>query len=387
MRANNRLDLTRLTAVRLVCCALALSAALLAGSAQAADPGPQFARRSFFYVGGSYVGEPGKQVMHGQMYVEKLEPAERRQPLPLLLFHGAGQTATNWMGTPDGRPGWADYFLAQGYVVYMVDQPARGRSAWHSVADGALASFSAMTIERLFTTPETMGSWPQAKLHNQWPGPGRMGDPAFDAFYATQVPYLASNAETQTLVQAAGALLLDRVGPAIVLTHSQAGAFGWLLADARPDLVRAIVAVEPLGPPFQDAVLGDARARAWGLTDIRLIYDPPATSPPELRAVQQEQPDAPDLSRCWQQGEPARRLANLVRVPVLVAITEASYHAVYDHCTARYLAQAGVPVTTLRLEDRGIHGNGHMVMVEKNNWDVARILDGWMRQAVGGPPH
>ena len=62
------------------------------------------------------------------MYVEVLTPRRPRSRYPLVLIHGAAQTATNWMGTPDGRPGWADYFVGQGYTVYMVDQPARGRS-------------------------------------------------------------------------------------------------------------------------------------------------------------------------------------------------------------------------------------------------------------------
>ena len=89
------------------------------------------AQRGYFYVGGKYTGEPGKEIMQGQTYVEVLAPKDVRQPYPLVLIHGAAQTATNWMGTPDGRKGWAEYFVEQGYVVYMIDQPMRGRSAWH----------------------------------------------------------------------------------------------------------------------------------------------------------------------------------------------------------------------------------------------------------------
>ena len=89
----------------------------------------RIARRDFFYVGGEYAGPPGESVMHGQIYVEKLTPRDPRRPYPLVMIHGAGQTATNWLGTPDGRPGWAEYFAGEGYTVYLVDQPARGRSA------------------------------------------------------------------------------------------------------------------------------------------------------------------------------------------------------------------------------------------------------------------
>jgi len=65
------------------------------------------AQRGYFYVGGQYVGEPGKEIMQGQTYVEVLAPKDVRRPYPLVLIHGAAQTATNWMGTPDGRKGWA----------------------------------------------------------------------------------------------------------------------------------------------------------------------------------------------------------------------------------------------------------------------------------------
>ena len=340
------------------------------------------AGRGYFYVGGNYVGDPGKRVMHGQMYVEVLTPRQPRHPFPIVLIHGAAQTATNWMGTPDGRPGWADFFVGQGYTVYMIDQPARGRSAWQPDVDGKLTAFPAERIEQLFTAPETFGNWPQAKKHTQWPGGGRVGDPVFDAFYATQVQYLADNAETQRLNQAAGAALLDRIGPAIVLTHSQSGPFGWLIADARPNLVKAIVAVEPSGPPFEDAVLREGPARAWGVSDIPITYDPPVADPSEIKITQQETPDEPDLVRCRVQQTPARRLANLTHAPVLLVTAEASYHSVYDHCTVKYLSQAGVNVTAMRLADHGVHGNGHMVMIEKNNLQIAALLADWLSHAV-----
>ncbi|MEJ1977205.1 MAG: hypothetical protein WDN49_14950 [Acetobacteraceae bacterium] len=73
---------------------------------------------------------------------------------------------------------------------------------------------------------------------------------------------------------------------------------------------------------------------------------------------------------------------HLVGIPVLVATSEASYHAVYDHCTARYLTQAGVANDFVRLPDQGIHGNAHMMMLEKNNLEIAAFLDKWMAEHV-----
>ncbi|OAS24456.1 hypothetical protein A5481_13600 [Methylobacterium platani] len=338
--------------------------------------------RSVFFVGGHYVGAQDAQVMDGAMYVERIAPARPTHPLPLVFFHGAGQTATNWLTTPDGRRGWADEFARLGYVVYLVDQPARGRSAYHPGLDGPLRAFTAPALESTFTATESLGTWPRAKAHTQWPGTGerrgRRGDPVFDAFYASQVEYLASNADTQRLVQAAGAALLDRIGPAILVTHSQAGPFGWLLADARPALVRAIVALEPSGPPFEEAIRSTGPARAWGLADIPLTYDPPAAQAADLRTAREERAEGPDLVPCRLQAAPARRLPRLAGIPVAVVTSESSYHAGYDHCTVAYLKQAGVDVTFKRLEDEGIRGNGHMMMMELNNLDITRSIDRWL---------
>jgi len=158
------------------------------------------------------------------MYVEYVVPAERKRPYPIVFMHGDQQTSTNWTMTPDGRPGWIDFFVKQGYAVYFVDQPERGRLTWHPKIDGPL---------RMFTAPEAFNLWLQAKLHTQRPGEGalkgRKGDPAFDAFYATQVESLAPEAETKERNRAAGAALLDRIGPAILVTHSQGGLIGWVI--------------------------------------------------------------------------------------------------------------------------------------------------------------
>ena len=162
---------------RVLARAVVLAASMITARAQHTT-----STREFFYVGGKYTND----VMAGQMYVEALRPARVTRKYPLVFFHGASQTATNWIGTPDGRPGWADYFLSQGYLVYLVDQPARGRSAWHPTINGPLQILSVTDVERRFTASEAGGNWPQAKKHTQWPGDspnrGRRGDPVFDAF-------------------------------------------------------------------------------------------------------------------------------------------------------------------------------------------------------------
>jgi pimeloyl-ACP methyl ester carboxylesterase len=187
----------------------------------------------------------------------------------------------------------------------------------------------------------------------------------------------------QELNRDAGSALLDKIGPAILLTHSQSGTFGWLIADARPKLVKAIVAMEPSGPPayelvnkgaptwFEDGAL----SKPYGLTSPPLAYDPPLQQGEKLKFVKRDKADAKDLAVCWQQAAPARKLINLEKIPVLVMQTEASYHAPFDYCTVNYLRQAGVDKTTyIHLADIGIHGNGHMMMIEKNNLDIAAAI-------------
>ena len=89
------------------------------------------ASRDYFYVGGKYVkADPPANgtIMVGQIYVEHLQPCEVRQKYPLVLWHGAAQTGTNWLNTPDGRKGWASYFLEQGYELVCITPsgPDRG---------------------------------------------------------------------------------------------------------------------------------------------------------------------------------------------------------------------------------------------------------------------
>lgn len=342
-------------------------------------------REGYFFVGGRYVDTPAGPLMERQMYVEFRLPAQVKQPYPIVMVHGAAQTGTNFTGTPDGRKGWAEYFVEQGYAVYVVDQPARGRSAYRETL-APVTRFSAAQLERRFTAHEKFNLWPQAKLHSQWPGEGpgkgQRGDPVFDQFYASQVQYIGANAVAEQLNRDAVAALLDKIGPAIVMTHSQSGAFGWVTADARPKLVKAIIAAEPSGPPFFNTVFGDVPARPWGITETPMTYDPPVSDPSQLVVVQQAAADGPNLARCKLQDEPARRLATLQGIPILILVTESSYHAVYDHCTSKYLTQAGVPNTFVRLEDVGLRGNGHMLMIEKNNLEIADFIAQWTAKNV-----
>jgi hypothetical protein len=153
----------------------------------------------------------------------------------------------------------------------------------------------------------------------------------------------------------------------------------WLIADARPDLVMAILSVEPTGPPFEDVIFANnTPARAYGLTDIPITYDPPVSNPKTELGRQTILAPSYDQLSCVIQADPPRTLANLVNIPVLVVTTESSFHAQYDWCNVQYLQQAGVNATHLELGAIGIHGNGHLVFLEKNSNEVAGVLLQWL---------
>jgi pimeloyl-ACP methyl ester carboxylesterase len=372
--------------------AIVLLAASLAGAGAqelfSADNPLEIADQGVFIIPGQYIKVENRTIMAGQMYVQYQIPRHRTRPYPVVFIPGGGQTAWNFLTTPDGRRGWADDFVAHGYAVYVVDQPGRGRSGFFAEAYGDTRKQSVNEVKS--RTTEMRNLWPQAELFTQWPGPGTDGDPAFDAFFASRVEGIRNEELAERLNRAAGAKLLERIGPAILLTHSQSGLFAWAIADQRPDLVQGILSIEPNGPPIRnveengppDYFADGPVVRAWGITAGPMTYDPPITSPAELKLARQEKSDGPDLVRCFVQAEPARKLPRLSGIPILMVMGEASRHAPYDHCTSKWLDQAGVKHSFVRLADHGIHGNGHEMMLEKNNLDISGLLRRWEQENV-----
>ena len=207
-----------------------------------------------------------------------------------------------------------------------------------------------------------------------------MGDPTYDAFYSSTVQFLSNDTEAQYKMQAAGSALLDKIGNAILVTHSQGGLYGWTIADARPNRVKAIIAIEPTGPQFRDAVFGTKPNRAWGLTDIPMTYEPPVLNATDLVTEEMPSPAPQVLVSCLLQKEPAKKWKNFSKIPILVVTSEAGYHSQYDHCSWMFLKQVGCEkVEFMRLERMGVRGNSHMMFMEKNNLRVAEKLIDWLR--------
>src|SRR5207248_9858834 len=71
------------------------------------------------------------QITIGQMYVSFQIPATKKAGMPpVIMVHGSSHTAACLESTPDGREGWAPYFVRNGISTYIVDQAGRGRSGF-----------------------------------------------------------------------------------------------------------------------------------------------------------------------------------------------------------------------------------------------------------------
>jgi len=350
-------------------------------------------RQGHFYVGGKWVGEPGKETMDGAMYVEVWVPKDIRHPYPIVFVTGGGgQGPYSLMQTPDGRPGWAYDFVNQGYTVYMMDYPGTGRSAYVPGVDGTVTPpRSGPLMEEVWSgglppvTPQS--SWPQAKKYTQWPSDapnkGKIGDPVFDYFAKTELQSVANPNNAQNIADTV-VQLLDLIGqPVVLMVNSGVASSGWVVADARPKLVKGSLAAEPVAPPVENAERGSTGpGRLWGVTSLPIHYDPPIKDPSELRPVREEKADGPDLIPCWIQQEPAHKLVNVQGIPVLEVSGEASYHRPYSHCVAKWLNQAGVKATYVRLEDVGLPGNGHQMMSEMNSAGISKFFMSWLDKNV-----
>ena len=112
----------------------------------------------------------------------------------------------------------------------------------------------------------------------------------FDDFAKSQVQFLAGGRQ-ETLTRDANIALLDAINtPVILLTHSQGGAFGWLIADARPKLVKAIMTLEPAAPPIRGVdnaklAYNQGGGLSWGVANNPIAYDPPIANASELKTT------------------------------------------------------------------------------------------------------
>jgi pimeloyl-ACP methyl ester carboxylesterase len=170
---------------------------------------------------------------------------------------------------------------------------------------------------------------------------------------------MADLAQSQELDGDRLARLLDLTGPAVLVSHSAGAPGGWLAANKRPELVRAIVSVEPMGPPFAEFPgLGPI---PYGLTYAALHTEPPLDSPSEL----QENPSGYSVP-------------GLTGTPIQVVTGGASPTAPGGPDTVKFLAALGAEAELMHLPDRGIEGNGHGLIFEMNSSETAKLVISWI---------
>jgi hypothetical protein len=151
--------------------------------------------------------------------------------------------------------------------------------------------------------------------------------------------------------------------------------------------VKGLITVEPGGPQIgrvstsQVAYTGDP-ANAWGPVNYPLTYAPAVSDPSEFKTYLEDEADQPGEVPCWLQEEPARQLVNFADVPVLSVSADGTYHRVFDACIPKWLNQAGVETDFVRLEDVGLSGNGHMMMLELNSDDIIAFIHEWIQDNV-----
>jgi len=327
--------------------ALLASAALLAGCASA-----PYALRDMgsFHVGGREValtGQPVKEVMFTpggmpakvdlngtylveSMYVQYFLPAERRGAVPLLMWHGGGLTGVTYETKPDGKPGWLQWFLRKGWDVYNSDAVERGRSGWAMYPQ-------IFKTEPVFLT--TANPWERFRIGD---GPGsysaKRTNPgvqfpveSYDNFVRQNVPRWTS---TDEAIIAAYIALVDRVCPCVVLVHSQSGRFGFEAAQARPEKIKALIAVEPAageGAPRSPAKMS-------GIPGLILYGD----------FIEQD--------ARW----PTIRRNGIAYVDAI--------------------NKAGGKFEVVDLPKAGIKGNSHMIMMDRNSDEVAAYIQAWLEK-------
>ncbi|WMJ02430.1 alpha/beta fold hydrolase [Pseudomonas chlororaphis subsp. aurantiaca] len=177
---------------------------------------------------------PSGQTYHGDhVYAFYQKPVDAR-PLPIVMWHGAGQSAKSWETTADGREGFQNIFLRRGFSTYLIDQPRRG-DAGRSLVE---TTIKPVADEQLWFNQFRIGLWPETFAGSQFPP----GPEAQEQFFRSMTPN--TGPYDIEVVSDGVAALLEKTGPAILFTHSQGGGPGWLTAIKSRN-VRAIVAFEP----------------------------------------------------------------------------------------------------------------------------------------------
>ncbi len=315
-----------------------------------------------FAVGGIVISNPGTfnpynqtpegQTYHGDhAYVFYQVPVKARQ-YPLVMWHGIGQFSRTWETTPDGREGFQNIFLRKRYAVYLIDQPRRGRAGRGTVE----GTFTPAPDEQGWFGTFRLGIWPDF-----FEGVQFSKDPeALNQYFRQMVPNVGP-IDIDVNVNAVSALF-DKIGPAILVTHSHSGGMGWRTAIKNSN-VKAIVSFEP-GSGF---VFPEGE-----------VPEPMPSSGDTLEAA----------------GIPASEFQKLTKIPVVIYYGDfipeeptdnpgqdgwrvrLKMAKLWSDCVNRH----GGDVTVVHLPEIGIKGNTHFPFSDLNNQEIANLMAKWLEE-------
>src|ERR1700704_2025906 len=330
-----------------------LSLAMTSNPSSADDQTIALAKQGSFFVAGRIVQgkgvyDPAKDTGNtnegntfwaDQMYVQYQVPANPRT-YPLVLVHGGGGTGRVWETTPDGREGYQTLFLRRGFPSY----------------NGPFGQVDcAAIVPNRTNRAGVQYAWSRWRLGPKYPDVFPVQQfpmKAVDQFMQHLVPTVSDDAE---IISSALVALVDKIGPAIIVTHSQSGLFGWL-AGARSPNVKGIVAYEP-GFVFAQGQV-----------------------PAPIPLYKGTQPSGTPVT--------AAEFANLARVPIQVVYGDnipkdpipdlvadgRRAQVVTSRLFADALNKQGGNATVLHLPDAGLYGNSHFMFSDLNNVAVADQL-------------
>jgi pimeloyl-ACP methyl ester carboxylesterase len=333
-------------------------ATALSPVAAMADQGRKFApltieEQGSVAVGGTVLTTPGTydnnnptavgQTFHGDHLYAFYQIPQDSKALPIVMLHGAYQSARSWETTPDGREGFQTIFLRRGYPVYLVDQPRRGRAGNSTVA----TTVEPTPFDQLFFDQFRLGKWPDYFDNVQFDRKPETLDQFLRSVTPNTGPFDAG------MISDAMAALFDKTGPAILFSHSQAGGPGWLTAIKSTN-VKGIVAFEPGSgfifpeselPEEMPSAAGSLKPEAVPLADFERL-----TGIPIIIYYGDNFPVEPTKER----GQDNWR--------VRLAMARLWVEAINKH---------GGDAQLVHLPDIDIRGNTHFLMSDLNNIEIA----------------
>lgn len=285
----------------------------------------------YFYPGAPPTQyNPNGDVHTGQMYVHFVRLAHPAGAVPLILMHGGGLSGTGWESTPDGRPGWQQYFLNAGFDVIVPDQVERGRSNWSRYPQIFTSSPLFRTAQEAWTLFRIGSKYDTDPARRVAPAGGQFPLEGYDNFVGS---FTARWTTTDAVAQAAWDQLVDRECPCVLVAHSAGSGFAVRAALRAPEKIRALVGLEPSAAPNPTTV---------DMAKLKAI--------PMLFVWADYLGDFPD----WQ-----KIVANPTKFQEAMA------------------AQGG-RMDVVHLPERGIKGNDHMMMLDRNSDQVAGVVREWL---------